>query len=102
MVLDTLAEDNVNDAKEEKYVPPKTRKNLSPAVRKIVEENNIDISTVEGTEKSGRISKGDLINLMNVSPQPNERKIKFGPEERIKMSTLRQTIAKRLQEKRNS
>ena len=35
---------------------------------------------------------------MNVSPEPNQRKIKFGPEERIKMTKLRQTIAKRLKE----
>ena len=35
---------------------------------------------------------------MDVSPEPNQRKIKFGPEERIKMTKLRQTIAKRLKE----
>jgi len=40
--------------------------------------------------------KSDLLNLMNKTPEPNERKIKFGPEERIQMSRLRQTIAKRL------
>ena len=35
---------------------------------------------------------------MGVSPQPSERKIKHGQEERIKMSRLRQTIAKRLKQ----
>ncbi len=75
-----------------------TKKTLSPAVRKIVEENNIDINSVKGTGKSGQILKGDLINLMGSTPQPSERKLKYGEEERIKMSRLRLTIAKRLKE----
>jgi len=75
-----------------------TEKVLSPAVRKIVEENKIDIKSIKGTGKSGQILKGDLISLMGSSPQPSERKLKYGEEERIKMSRLRQTIAKRLKE----
>ena len=71
---------------------------LSPAVRKIVSEKKIDVDQVKGTGKDGRILKGDLISQMGVSPQPNERKIKYGEEERIKMTRLRQTIAKRLKE----
>ena len=85
-----------------KEVPRKqktvSKKVLSPAVRKIVEENKIDISSIKGTGKSGQILKGDLINLMGSTPQPSERKLKYGQEERIKMSRLRQTIAKRLKE----
>jgi len=77
---------------------PKTDQTLSPAVRKIVEENKIDISTIKGSGKDGRVLKGDLINLMGVSPPPSERKIKYGHEERIKMTRLRQTIAKRLKQ----
>ena len=102
LVLDTLAEEDINKIKEEKYIPPKTRKNLSPAVRKIVEEHNIDISSVEGTGKSGRISKGDLINLMGNTPQPSKRKVMYGPEERVKMTRLRVTIARRLKEAQNN
>jgi len=98
LVLDKLVEENNNQKIEEKYIPPKTRKNLSPAVRKIVEENNIDILNIEGTGKSGRISKGDLINLMGNIPHPSKRKITHGPEERVKMTRLRATIAKRLKE----
>jgi len=97
-----LAEENTKEKEEEKYIPPKTRKNLSPAVRKMVEENNIDISNIEGTGKSGRISKGDLINLMGNIPQPSKRKISHGPEERVKMTRLRATIAKRLKEAQNN
>ena len=71
---------------------------LSPAVRKIVDEKKIDVNKVQGTGKDGRILKGDLIGLMSQSPQPSERKIKYGPEEIIKMTRLRLTIAKRLKE----
>ena len=51
-----------------------SNKTLSPAVRKIVEENNIKIETVKGTGKSGQILKGDLISLMGTNPMPSERK----------------------------
>ena len=71
---------------------------LSPSVRKIVEEKKIDLKSIKGTGKDGRILKGDLINLMGALPKPSERKIKYGQEERIKMSRLRMTIAKRLKE----
>ena len=71
---------------------------LSPAVRKIVEENNINLDTVKGTGKDGRLLKGDLINLMSKNTPPSERKVKYGQEERIKMTRLRQTIAKRLKQ----
>ena len=85
-----------------KEIPVKQKiiseKVLSPAVRKIVEENKIDIQSIKGTGKSGQILKGDLISLMGSAPQPSERKLKYGEEERIKMSRLRQTIAKRLKE----
>ena len=71
---------------------------MSPAVRKIVTEKNIDINKIKGTGRDGRILKGDLITLMGANPEPNQRKIKYGEEERIKMTRLRQTIARRLKE----
>ena len=84
----------------EKKLDLKRQKNekLSPAVRKIVVENKIDLKKVSATGKQGRILKSDLIGMMGVNPQPSERKIKFGQEERIKMTRLRQTIAKRLKQ----
>ena len=77
---------------------PEDNQTLSPAVRKMVNEKNIDIKSVKGSGKDGRILKGDLINLMGINPAPSERKIKYGQEERIKMTRLRQTIAKRLKQ----
>ncbi len=110
--LDIFEEDsNSKDLKEEPLVLTEEIKNshteensieesqiLSPAVRKMVNENNIDVKTVKGSGKDGRILKGDLISLMGVNPPPSERKIKYGQEERIKMTRLRQTIAKRLKQ----
>ena len=104
-------ENNGNELKEEPLVLTEEIKNhhieensteesqtLSPAVRKMVNENNIDVKSVKGSGKDGRILKGDLISLMGVNPPPSERKIKYGQEERIKMTRLRQTIAKRLKQ----
>ena len=102
LILDTLVEEDKSEVKAEKYIPPKTRKNLSPAVRKIVEENKIDVSNLEGSGKDGRIAKSDLINLMGNTPQSSKRKTTQGPEERVKMSRLRLTIAKRLKEAQDS
>ena len=88
-----------NEIKEEKNLNTNTENQiLSPAVRKIVIEKKIDTQSVKGTGKDGRILKGDLISLMGVQPQPAERKAKYGQEERIKMTRLRQTIAKRLKQ----
>ncbi len=111
LILDTLAEEETEETEEieeteeteeTKYIPPRTRKHLSPSVRKIVEEQNIDVTNIEGTGKDGRISKGDLINLMGNAPQPIKRKSTHGLEERVKMSRLRITIAKRLKEAQNN
>ena len=88
-----------NEIKEENnQVKNNNTQDLSPAVRKIVVENNIDIEKVKGSGKEGRVLKGDLLNLMGANPKPSERKIKYGQEERIKMTRLRQTIAKRLKQ----
>ena len=87
-----------SEEKEERSV----NKNFSPAVRKIISDKKIDINQIKGTGKDGRVLKGDLLNLMNELPKVNERKLKFGEEERIQMSKLRQTIAKRLKEAQNS
>ena len=105
-----ISEPKENTKKEEpliltEEVSPKKEKSkktddlsISPAVRKIAADNKIDLKKIQGTGKGGRISKGDLLSLMNVKPAPSERKIKFGQEEKIKMTRLRLTIAKRLKQ----
>ena len=105
LILNILSDNEIKNSdasleneQEQKYIPTKTKQNLSPAVRKIVEENKINLTDVEGSGKGGRISKGDLLSLMNSIPQPSVRKTTHGPEERVKMTRLRVTIAKRLKE----
>ena len=77
-------------------------KTASPSAKKIAQERNINLEEVQGSGKRGMIMKGDLIDLMGSKPAPNLKKIKDGPEERIKMTRLRLTIAKRLKEAQNN
>ena len=77
---------------------PKRTKNISPSARKLATESNLNINNIEGSGKNGLILKEDVMALMGVKPKPSERKITYGPEERIRMTRLRMTIAKRLKE----
>ena len=74
------------------------KKAVSPSARKLAQEKNINLSQVKGSGKHGLVLKGDLLDLMNSRPALNKRKITHGLEERIKMTRLRMTIAKRLKE----
>ena len=100
ILTDEIVEDEAPKAKIDKSESKTNLESqmLSPAVRKIVVENKIDINSVKGSGKGGRVLKGDLISLMGANPQPSARKIQYGQEERIKMTRLRQTIAKRLKQ----
>ena len=84
--------------KENKLENEKKNQTLSPAVRKIIAEKKIDIQSIDGSGKDGRILKGDLLSLMGAQPQPSQRKAQYGLEEKIRMTRLRQTIAKRLKQ----
>ncbi len=84
---------------------------LSPAVRKAVVENNINPAEVPGTGKDGRITKGDVIQHLSVpsSPLPKGEgpgvgrpQASSGTEERVKMTRLRATIARRLKDAQNT
>ena len=87
----------LDQAHEEKIVQ-KENKEVSPAARKMAIEAKINLDAVDGTGKNGLILKEDIMSLMGSKPSPSERKIKHGPEERVKMTRLRLTIAKRLKE----
>ena len=71
---------------------------ISPVARKLATEANLNLNEIEGSGKNGLVLKEDIMGLMGAKPSPSERKIKHGPEERIKMTRLRLTIAKRLKE----
>lgn len=57
---------------------------------------------MHGTGRRGQILKSDLIGLMGVNPGLDKKFQEKGPEERVKMSRLRATIAKRLKEAQNT
>ncbi|MDA8764810.1 2-oxoglutarate dehydrogenase complex dihydrolipoyllysine-residue succinyltransferase [Candidatus Pelagibacter bacterium] len=86
------------DQVHEEKITKKEIKQVSPAARKMAEETKVDLSRVQGTGKNGLVLKEDIMSLMGSKPAPAERKIKHGPEERVKMTRLRLTIAKRLKE----
>lgn len=80
---------------------------LSPAVRRAVLEHGIDPSSVKGTGKDGRLTKEDVLSAAKAkrdTPAPSQTEDAPAPaapaggrgEERVKMTRLRQTIAKRL------
>ena len=85
----------------------KKEKKLSPSTRKIIEEKNIDLRTVNPLRKDGRITKKDLLKVSdnNIQNNNSEKVLKFeniDKEERVPMSRLRQTIAKRLKDAQNN
>ena len=91
---------------------------LSPAVRKLIDENNLDPSQITGTGKDGRLTKGDVLLFLKDGGSAAPEPAKLAPvpppatpaepraddprEERVKMTRLRQRIAERLKEAQNT
>ena len=97
---------------------PASEAPLSPAVRRLVDENNLDPNAIAGTGKDGRLTKGDVLSAMEI-PSPAVTAPVAAPvtapapaalaprtdqprEERVPMSRLRQVIARRLKDAQNS
>jgi 2-oxoglutarate dehydrogenase E2 component (dihydrolipoamide succinyltransferase) len=93
---------------------------LSPAVRKLVEENSLDAALIPATGKGGRLLKGDVLAFIEAAPAEAENAATGAPgaatpvvpaapapavagprEERVKMTRLRRRIAERLKEAQN-
>jgi len=97
-------------------------KSLSPAVRKLVVENDLDPAGIAASGKDGRLTKGDVLEFLKggetapAAPPPAQPAAQpaatpaaqypprpIGPrEERVRMSRLRQRIAERLKEAQNT
>ena len=106
----------IENKNEEKIQPQAA--NLSPAVRRLVEENNLDASSIPASGKDGRLTKGDVLFFLEkeVSDFPSssstgsisqisetlENKKDNLREERVPMSRLRRVIAQRLKEAQNT
>ncbi|TAN03924.1 MAG: 2-oxoglutarate dehydrogenase complex dihydrolipoyllysine-residue succinyltransferase [Rhodanobacteraceae bacterium] len=94
---------------------PAATEDLSPAARRVAAEQNIDVSKVPGTGRSGQVTKEDLVNYSKGSQQPatsastGPRSAVPGPafagsrpEERVPMTRMRARIAERLMQSKNS
>ena len=88
---------------------------LSPAVQRVVTENNLDPKAIAATGPKGNITKADAVNAISAAPTPPAAAPAPAPaaapaapradqprEERVKMTRLRQTIARRLKESQNT
>ena len=76
--------------------PADTHK-LSPATRRIVEEEGVDPAQVPATGRGGRLTKPDVVNYLKGGAPAGPR-----PEERVKMTRLRARIAERMKEAQNT
>ena len=70
---------------------------VNPAARRLAEEEQADVSKVTGTGRGGRITKGDVIQHVRGNAQASQR-----PEERVRMTRLRSTIASRMKDAQNT
>ena len=129
-LLTTIGESGTKEPKIEKDLTTKTEKNITktitesksenqivdienaPSAKKLMAENKISSETIAGTGKDGRIMKNDVLKSvqsatneeteqysLSRTPSPVED---FDREERVKMTRLRQTIAKRLKDSQNT
>jgi len=129
-LLTTISESSTKEPKIEKKLTTKTDKNITktitesksenqiidienaPSAKKLMAENKISSDTIAGTGKDGRIMKNDVLKAvqsaaneeteqysLSRTPSPVED---FDREERVKMTRLRQTIAKRLKDSQNT
>lgn len=88
---------------------------MAPAVRKLIQENNLDPAAIPATGKGGRLVKSDVLRVIEAGaaapavaapaaapPAPSGPRSNAGREERVRMSRLRKRIAERLKEAQNT
>ena len=92
-----------NNKTGEKNIAEETKsvKN-APSAEKIMKEKNIDPSSLKGSGREGRIMKEDVMSLPNNQNTKTSLTPSMGSEEKVKMTRLRQTIARRLKESQNT
>ena len=89
---------NIKTAEENIHEKPKN----APSAEKIMQEKNISPSSLKGYGRGGRIMKEDVINLSNNQNTSSNASTSMQSEEKVKMTRLRQTIARRLKESQNT
>ncbi len=109
-ILMTTTEKSVQKEPVRASTPPVAEKiSLSPAVRKLVEENQVNPGHIKGQGKAGRLTKGDVLTFLDKGTNEQASSLasasqqgKEGRVERVRMSRLRQRIAERLKEAQNT
>ncbi|PZQ64478.1 MAG: dihydrolipoamide succinyltransferase [Phenylobacterium zucineum] len=89
---------------------PKAEPVLAPSAQRIAAENKLNPAAIAGTGKDGRVTKGDALAALEARAStpaaapsaPAAPRAVHGREERVKMTRLRQTIARRLKEAQNN
>ena len=88
---------------------PKAEPVLAPSAQRVVAENKLDAGAIAGTGRDGRVTKGDALAALEArakapppAPAPSAPRAVHEREERVKMTRLRQTIARRLKEAQNA
>lgn len=112
---DTQAPASVAAPKEEPDTKPSSDEVLAPSVRRLVDEHGLDAAALSGSGKGGRLTKGDVLEAVEkgvtapleipappMSARSDDTGAQPALEERVKMTRLRQTIAKRLKESQNT
>ena len=114
-VDDNLSGSSVDEHTEDSASPPLPESSddriISPAARKLIEENQLAVAAIAGTGKDGRITKEDVVNFIT-APAPQQRPVTEVPgdpltsslersnqeriEERVPMSRLRAKVAERM------
>ena len=87
--------------KSAKNVNLESNTKLSPSVKKILEENNLNASQIKASRDDGRLVKADVMEHLK-NPLKNTKKSNEGREEIVPMSKIRRTIATRLKEAQNT
>ena len=109
--FDVKKNGHTNQELAESHIIKEDNDGHAPSARKLMAENNLSSGEVLGTGRDGRIMKEDVKNtLKNVvsretqvlSSMQGSNELVSGPEERVKMTRLRKTIAERLKESQNT
>ena len=102
-----LPEEEVSKENKETKVVSNNQNNLtndpklSPSVKKILEENNLESSKIKSSREDGRLTKADVLEHLK-NPSKNNNKSSMEREEIVPLSKIRRTIATRLKEAQNT
>ncbi len=112
---DTQIQSSVEAPRKEPDTKPSSDEVLAPSVRRLVDEHGLDAAALSGSGKGGRLTKGDVLEAVEkgvtapveipappMSARSDDTGAQPALEERVKMTRLRQTIAKRLKESQNT